>query len=275
MKRLALFHLIWITIAFYTNHNLFAELNHCIDFSIDDLVISEYEEYDVINLAGCHSSTEIIGAPDLPGKIVNFLIPQDKTVKAVNLLNHEKIKVLGSYTVLPKQLPIPVGGDPPPFIESDPWYYETHLQYPAIQYEIIQEGFRSEYRIVTLRIYPLVYDPLETSLWLSTHIDLSIELAEDCYWGIPVKRRSEVSQRRIEKVIKSMVINSEDVEEYASSRIIESGKTNMERLYLSDMPSMQGKCIDYIIRFFSQRVGKRDSLNANKFSINTWLKRGL
>jgi len=188
-----------------------------------------------------------IGAPDLPATTISFLIPQDKKVKGVNFINVERIKVPGTYNIIPKQPPRLTDGSPlPPFVEPEPWYYKSYLPYPPLQYEIVNEGFRSEYRIVTLRIYPLIYIPFAESLWLSTHIQMSLELEQDVNWGVPVKRRSEISHRTIENLIKALVVNPEDVDGYGSIRI-EEENPDLNKLEITDAPSLQGGCADYVI----------------------------
>lgn len=247
MKNLS-FVFVAVFILFFVPITLFSELNDDLFYSLDDLTFTKYEDYDVVELRGCNFSTRYIGAPGLPATAISFLIPQDRKVKKVNFINVERVKVPGTYNIIPKQPPrLTDGSSPPPFVEPEAWYYLSFLSYPSLQYEIMHEGFRSEYRIVTLRIYPLVYEPFTESLLLSTHIRIELELEQDVNWGVSVKRRSEISQRRIENLIKALVVNPEDVDGYCFERFTEEGKPDLNKLEITDTPSLQGRCIDYVI----------------------------
>jgi parallel beta-helix repeat protein len=247
MKNIS-FVLVAVFILIFFPITLFSDLNDDLLYSLDDLTFTKYEDYDVVELRGCDFTTRYIGAPDLPATAISFLIPQDKKVKKVNFINVERVKVPGTYDIIPKQPPqLTDGSPPPPFVEPEPWYYLSTFPYPILQYEIIEDGFRSEYRIVTLRIYPLIYIPFAQSLWLSTHIQMELELEQDVNWGVPVKRRSEVNQRTIERLIKAMVVNPEDVDGYGVERFIEEGNPDLNKLEITDSPSLQGSCVDYII----------------------------
>ncbi|MCL2168159.1 MAG: hypothetical protein FWH59_03405, partial [Lentimicrobiaceae bacterium] len=101
--------------------------------------------FDQILINEC-SFTEEIGNPQLPIKIISYVLPYNSTVTGiiVNSISQEKLN--GNYYIFPTQPPIPLDwSDPPPFVEPNLDIYNSNVPYPNKTVEIISDGYTHGY----------------------------------------------------------------------------------------------------------------------------------
>src|SRR5208283_3816088 len=84
----------------------YANYTYTVTTSQNDLSFSTNSGYNIVTLKGGEHTGEI-GAPQLPVKILSFLIPIDKMVSSI-IINSTSIQQLpGTYNIYPVQTPIP------------------------------------------------------------------------------------------------------------------------------------------------------------------------
>jgi len=224
-----------------------------VTFSMDDLAFEQLlhgnDTFQIPHVVGASLRTDSFGAPHLPFKTVVLLVPQDRTCTGVRV-TYAKSQVLdGDYYVYPTQTPVTIGEEPGPFVEPDSAIYESDSAFPRAAASPWREGYRYGYKLVTVRVYPLTYRPASRELTFYSEIRLSLDLEACENTAVPVLRRSSVAQGHIERVISGTISNPEDVEGYFLGREfrLEGGSGEPKRLVITDLPSLQGNCVDYVL----------------------------
>jgi hypothetical protein len=224
-----------------------------VTFSMDDLSFEQCihgsDTFQIPHVVGASLATDSLGAPDLPFKTVTLLIPQDRTCIGVDV-TYETQQVLDSvYNVYPTQTPVIIGEEPGPFVEPDSAIYESDSAFPSSLASLLHEGYRYGYKLVTVRVYPLTYRPASRELTFHSEVRLSLNLEACENEAVPVLRRSSIAQGHIERVISGTVSNPEDVRGYFLGREfrLEGGAGEPKRLAITDLPSVQGNCVDYVL----------------------------
>ena len=187
---------------------VFADYNGNITTNETELSFTQLNDYDVISLEeGYYMEEE--GAPQLPVKILKYVIPVDMNVKDIIINSSEQIQISGTYNIYPAQPP-QYWEIEQPFVEPDSNIYNSHTPYPGKLVEVIGDGYSMGYHIVTLRFYPVEYIPAEQKINLYTNIDFTIEYEINQQ---PIQlplRQSIIRKKLVESFIKSSVENPYD-----------------------------------------------------------------
>ena len=215
-------------------------------FPVSTLSVMEIEEegqtYHYVSLSGCQSYTDIIGAPYLPCKEVSFVIPCNQCVEEVEIVSSDSSLIDGEYNVYPTQPPRKTDGSPPPpFVPPDPLYY--YDIYPGKVVEILSDGYRSGFRIVTIRLFPIQYFDQKLTLYTNITISLRLTLTNDL--GVQVFRRSRLAQDMVKRTVTSIVENPEEVD--GCGPPIEIEDVPVQPFYITPNPSLNGSVVDYVI----------------------------
>lgn len=188
------------------------EIEKEISFSIDKLVFREFEGYDVVRLHGC-TPTAIIGEPELALDPLLVLIPPSAEVKSVDVISSKKIRVNGTFNILPTQYPKPFSLTEQsfPFVEPNQKVYSLATEYPGILVELTHTGTKGGFRLVTIAVYPLQYVPSTGELFLYTTIKFKItyeegQITPETVW----KHEYDYQKGAVERLI----INPEDLDHW-------------------------------------------------------------
>lgn len=186
-------------------------------FGVSDLQFSTGERgYDLVRMNSLEN-IRVVGAPQVPVKMMNFIIPTGMDVDDV-LINVNSQTLSETYELLPVQPPILTSDDwlPGPFIEPDSTYYNMPI-YPPSVYEVINHGyFDGNARIATIAIYPIQYMPQSHQVLLNTSINFSLSFQSSSQVPVfPVKRNS-LLQEKYNSLLYSIVENPEDIQMYYS-----------------------------------------------------------
>jgi len=222
-------------------------------FSEKDLSLSEFvyddDTFHLVGLSGTFPLLDPDGFPSLPARRVYVLIPQDRTCTAVNVTSLDTTSLTGSYFVFPCQLPaLTDGSAPPPFKEPDSAAYGATSLYPDGFATLVGEGFSSGYKLAEIEVHPVRYVASERRLVFcsSMHITLSLQQCENL--ARPIYRRSELTQQHIEKAVRAMVVNPEDVAGYNLGYGFHvEGRSSPGRLTVTELPSVEGNAVDYVV----------------------------
>ena len=146
---------------------------HSVSFSRADLTILLKDGYDLLQLKGCVSSTEV-GAPQLPVMATPILLPPDAVVKGVRTVSTESVELKGDFSVYPVQYPR-MPNEQRPFTPPDSTVYSADHPYPSQSVQLTASGSMRGYRIVSLLVYPLQYIPAEKRLIFHRKISFAID----------------------------------------------------------------------------------------------------
>ncbi len=195
-----------------TSSMVFADYNGNVTTNEAELSFSQMNDYYFISFKKDYF-TEEVGAPQLPVKILKYVIPIDMNVADITINSSEQIQLSGTYNIYPAQPPYPLDfSDPPPFVEPNSEIYDSDKPYPDKLVEVIADEFTMGYHIIALRFYPVEYIPAEQKINLYTEIDFTIEYESNPQ---PIQlplRQSARRQKLVENFIKSYVENPDDFE---------------------------------------------------------------
>ena len=142
-------------ILFFTVPFCFADYTGTVNTSQNELSFSTNNGYNVVTLQN-GSLTAEVGAPELPVKILRFVIPIDKKVSGIVINNTTIQQLAGTYNIYPVQTPVPTNLLPnsSPFDDPNSVIYNSNTPYPNKLYEIIDDGYPMGYHVITIKFYP-------------------------------------------------------------------------------------------------------------------------
>ncbi|MCL2311689.1 MAG: hypothetical protein FWC41_04265 [Firmicutes bacterium] len=100
-----------------------AQINDTFIVTPNDVTLKKNRGFDEITIEGC-SFTNEIGNPQLPVKVLSFVLPYNSTVTGIDINSVVSEKLNGNYYIFPAQPPRRLdGSEPPPFVEPNPEIY--------------------------------------------------------------------------------------------------------------------------------------------------------
>ncbi len=207
MKKLCTLTLLLIgVLSGYANYNGTVYTNQ------NELVFSTSENYDIVSITNGFF-TEEIGAPQLPVKILSFLIPVDKKVSEV-IINSTNIQQLsGYYNIFPVQTPVSTNLSQNAMIFDDPdsLIYNSNDPYPGNLYEVYDDGYPMGYHVITIKFFPVEYLPESGILNLYTDISFTIVYENNDENILLPILQTQYSYNLSQNYIKNIVENPEDL----------------------------------------------------------------
>ncbi len=193
----------------------FSELIYQVNFSEEELNFQKKESFDYIQIKN-GENLEIEGKPQLPLRILNFLIPEYKDIDTI-IYETESQQLPGKFLIFPSQRKEKTDGTPLENIfEIDSLIYFSEKPYPEETVEIINKGFLDGNSIVTLALYPLEYLPESQNLILHKSLKLKIILKDSI---LPYNK--PISEKRTnfhKSFLSDILFNSEELISYPSFR---------------------------------------------------------
>lgn len=222
-----------------------AQITGLVTINKADIRLSERDGYDIIRLAGSDDVTRQVGAPELPVVVKTYVIPLDGKPTGVDATVGSSTALDGEYMPYPAQPPLPVGNADTAFVEPCDSIYNGADRYPAKRAEIVSDRIYMGYRLVTICLYPIEYDPVTKKIYLS---DLSFNLTYQA-GAVEVKRPLKQGSHRatiIKKAVKSMVDNPQDVDLYSGDAPVKT----MSR----DIGSIKPEIVKYIPNVINEQI---------------------
>jgi uncharacterized repeat protein (TIGR02543 family) len=182
------------------------ELIQEVVFDKADLMFGEYEDYDVVNLAG-HGTTGQIGKPSLPQASVSVVLPPGARVTRVEIISSESEILPGTYKIMPAQRPKPIGSEKSSVIVNNIDYHAV-APYPGKLVQHAYTGSRGGYQVAGIFVYPLQYVPSEKSLRFYSSVKFKVIYQESTR---SVKAKTATQIEVFADMVEEMVINPEDV----------------------------------------------------------------
>ncbi|MEO0142917.1 MAG: hypothetical protein ABIL15_06170, partial [candidate division WOR-3 bacterium] len=110
---------------------LFAQGPYTLSFDLSQFEFSVENGFDRVKGMEMSATTDT-GAPELPVKSLNFILPNGTRVQNIEILSLTLIPVQGTYNIYPTQPPFPLTypPEPPPWVPPDSLIYSTDALYP-------------------------------------------------------------------------------------------------------------------------------------------------
>jgi hypothetical protein len=181
----------------------------------NDVTIQQNGGYDLISIVDC-SYTDEIGNPQLPVKIVSYVLPYNSTVINIEINSMVQEKLNENYYIIPVQPPRALDwSEPPSFVEPNEAVYGSSVPYPNKTVEIVGDGYTYGYHVVTVAIYPVEYNPANREIYLrDISFTINYNSMFDSKLGIPFARQSARRAELGKQFVQNMVKNASDVENF-------------------------------------------------------------
>ena len=207
-----------ISVSIYVTLNA---TSHSEAFSIGDLSIRSNERgFQAINLSD-YGKTGIIGNPELPSKVVNFIIPENQDASNLSV-SASSTHLEGTYNIMPLQTAEYYNGDSSEFTEPNPAVYSCNQFYPQSYAEIVSQGYiDGANHIVSIRLNPIRYNPVSQVVEFVNNLYFSFSLSPSSSQPIYPVKRFAIDAPKYEAYLYNLVENTEDIVNYRNVPDIE------------------------------------------------------
>ncbi len=201
--------------------NYFAQVSYSFHFvrnnlDLESIVAEDGNPYVKLKAAKFSNNVDI-GKPNLPVKFVNLIIPAQKDVSDISVNLGARVAISLNHKIFPTQYPTPTGliDSVYHFVKPDPIVYNSPVPYPNKIVEVVSDGyFDGNNHIVTLKIIPFQYYPLQNQVELITGININLSFTNNNKAIDLPKWRSVKTQRMIDNALKAIVENKPDIPLY-------------------------------------------------------------
>lgn len=206
---------LWITSCL----SAIAQINGQVNINVNEPSFSKQDGYDIIRWNASRYKTKQVGAPELPVAVQTFVVPLNVKVTGVEVSVKSSSVIEGTFMPYPVQPPIPIGiEDEPGFVLPDSAIYNGSEVFPKERAEIIADYNEMGYHLVTVRLNPVEYNPVSRKIHVSSlDFTLRYEQCED--HSIQPEAQNIRRANSIKKVIRSMVVNPQDVDRFADTKV--------------------------------------------------------
>jgi len=196
-------------------------MTQTVTFSRNDLNFRMQDGFTVVSMNDAVTLMEP-GAPALPMKNLNLLIPATAEIRKVEVVASEHVVLQGTYRIYPAQPARPLTtttnderrtmNEERPLTPPDPAVYSRDNDFPGKLAEPVASGSKSGYRIAGVIVYPLQYNPKSGRLTLYTRLNLKITYDEDVH-SARVLTRSQTDVFGPD--VASLVVNPDKAKSFA------------------------------------------------------------
>jgi hypothetical protein len=169
--------------------------------------------YSIVKLADCSLIMEE-GAPQLPVKYINLIIPANEEAANVTYTLKGGTELKLDYPVLPAQKPIPtaIGFEGNKFVAPNKAIYMQDKPYPEKTARIIRTNYFRGNKIVVVEVSPVVYNPVKNQLTVYESVEVNLQLnpSKKVLETAPVRHK-----KQFDDGLRAMVANPEDVDQFS------------------------------------------------------------
>ena len=248
MVRILSRSLILTTVLIFVFGSLHAvEVRHAVDIDRSQLNITE-KEPGVVSVAmdGC-LSTNYLGLPELPFRVVSFLLPQGESVRSFYLDGGSVISISTETSVSLFEGDYLDDGTLRGLSVDVSEVTGKDSVFPAWQVKHLGTKSMKGYRVASFAIYPIRYNTDTGELSLISDFDLVVETEPAMDSGSTVERVRYVSgfRERARSDVESIVVNPSEAASYSFNEVeVDTGDRGFLPSYL---PSMEGSEVTYLI----------------------------
>jgi len=183
------------------------------------------------------------GHPEIPVIAYQLIIPTGSSIGSVEIINYSETELPGNYALYPVQKEAAIG-EPQIFTPPEPQVYQANQKYPAKLVEHAHSGNFAGHRIAGFLIYPVRYNPVTQKLYFYEAITFKIQYAANTEEVVKPERLFEEDFQRIERAVRRLVANPEEVS--YNQPVIEKASI-VSGLEATPEPSEQGLGVRYLV----------------------------
>ena len=188
------------------------EYKRTLEIDTPEPVIETHLGYHVPRTRGYNFMTEP-SVPTLPVKSFSFVIPNAAEIKSIKMVSSTKEELRGCYDICPVQEPVPISRNAPVrFTPKNPSIYASSNPYPGKLFEYAGEGNLRDYRILSIFVYPLQYNPARKKLTLYRNVKIEVT-----YTAPPTEPKEMGQDDEFASMVKALVSNPEDVDTFPAA----------------------------------------------------------
>lgn len=180
---------------------------------IDTTVAQDGNSYSVIKFPDCSLLSEE-GAPQLPVKMINLIIPAGEEVDKVVISKGSSSVISLNYPVLPGQKPVPTSDrfEGNEFVPASKEIYSLDKPYPTEPGRVVRTNYTRGNKVVVVEVSPVFYNPVKNQLDIYESMEISLQLkpSEKVLRSAPVRNKE-----KFDTYLKALVDNKDDVEKYS------------------------------------------------------------
>jgi hypothetical protein len=154
------------------------------------------------------------GHPMLPQWQFTLVIPQGMRVAGIECEARGANELGRGYRLSPGQPRVPFSKTAtPPFVSPDPAVYESDAAFPGSSAEASPVGIKSGFRLVTITLHPVQYQPVSGLLSIAGELAVTVRYEPD-----PTARREFLTAGQLASfgpAVRALAYNPEDVNRYA------------------------------------------------------------
>ncbi|MCK4234463.1 T9SS type A sorting domain-containing protein [candidate division WOR-3 bacterium] len=225
MKKIYFLILIFVLLSFIS-----AQGKYTISNNLSQFKFSSAKGYDRVKGIEMSAITDP-GVPELPVKSLNFILPNGKRAKNVEVISIDLIPLSGTYNIYPTQPSVPMSAPPPPWVPQNPKIYSKDELYPnSVPIQVIHQGKLDGIPVVTVAVYPLLYNPVKNKVYLVQSVTWRFKLE-----SVPMSQRPQIRGVRIHQLyknsIKSSVYNQWEVDAFYTASPLMSDEQILSEAY--------------------------------------------
>ena len=157
------------------------------------------------------------GEPMLPQWQFTLVIPPGMRVAGVDCAELGTREMGRGLRVMPGQTPVPVSKtELPPFVSPDPAVYGSDAAWPGSFAEAGRIGIKSGFRLVTITLHPLQYQPVSGRLTAAGELAVTVRYEPDPLAQPEFLTAGQAAS--FSPAVRALVYNPEDVNRYAPAR---------------------------------------------------------
>jgi hypothetical protein len=183
-----------------------------------DSITADGSVYTLVDMQGCIGSGSEPGAPQLPMKMIQLLLPPKKTVESITVVGTpveiSQATDLSAKPVLPYQKSVPFGDDEPQEFLKNSAIYSSNAPFPSKLSTEYQIGYSHGYTILNFGLSPLQYTPRSGTLTFYQTLTVTINLKDTGYVNDLFRNNPDD-----EAYVKTLVSNPEITQSYQTSNV--------------------------------------------------------
>jgi hypothetical protein len=220
-----------------------AGLTYTVTLDVPQVTVTTTDRGAVVRVAGGdYQMLSDEGLPELPFRIVNFVLPQGEVVESVRFQGAEEIVLQEGITVK----------SAPPRIADDgaggaaiPLAPASGDQYPAVYGKYLGTGYLHGYAIASVALFPLRTGGGRLALTKDISVEVITTPGDPEMEVVTRKRYVERIDQDVARQLKAMVVNPADAGGYDFGELRVTKKVG--GFQPTSFPSLEGSPVDYVI----------------------------
>ena len=185
------------------------------EFSQDNLSFGKSGGYDIVYMRSAGVLSDL-GKPVLPEVHLMMAVPPGTEVVSVEAMSLSSLEIDGDFYLMPGQPPLKTSERSSLLpVKPDDTVYNSRVSYPEMLAGFVHQSDLAGQEIAEITVFPVQYLPADRKLILHTSLELTVK----CRLGMDRQKESgeygrrltEKQHRLYEKMLRTMVVNPEDV----------------------------------------------------------------